>query len=102
MGRMALPKNDCILVGRWILHLLSIHAQSISMERKCGRQRELAHRVKGAGEGVLGEGLETWEWLPSLGWMTPNLWSMSPCTQRHWLPLVAAWNIAFGPLLAWS
>lgn len=71
MGRMALPKNDCVLVGRWILHLLLSHAQSMSMEHKCGRQRELAHRVKGAGEGVLGEGLETWEWLPSLGWMTP-------------------------------
>lgn len=68
VGRMALPKNDCILVGRWILHLLLSHVQSMSMERKCGR-----HRVKGAGEGVLGEGLETWEWLPSLGWMTPNL-----------------------------
>lgn len=54
MGRMALPKNDCILLGRWILHLLLIHAQSISMECKCGRQREPAHRVKGAGEGCSG------------------------------------------------
>lgn len=67
MGRMTLPKNDCILVGRWILHLLLIHAQSISMEHKCGRQREPAHRVKEAGEGVLGEGLESWEWLPPPG-----------------------------------
>lgn len=75
MGRMALTKNDCILLGKWILHLLLIHAQSISMERKCGRQREPAHRVKGArgGGGILGEGLETWERLPSSGWMTPNL-----------------------------
>lgn len=65
MGRMALPKNDCILLGRWILHLLLIHAQSISMERKCGRQRELAHRVKGA----RGWGGVFWErvWRPGNG-----------------------------------
>lgn len=62
MGRMALTKNDCILLGKWILHLLLIHAQSISWSvsvadrgsRHTGSRGRAVGGYSGRGSGDLG------------------------------------------------